>query len=82
MLGDVSAAYRRLSLQCDQQWICQQNIERFRTLYTAAGDERRRATLSALLTEELAKLKRIESALLMPENARDSHQPPQPEDPL
>lgn len=43
-------------------WICQKNIERFRSLHSAARDERERTMLSQLLAQEEAKLKQLESA--------------------
>lgn len=49
------------------QWICQENIERFRTLYAAASDEAERATLAELLRREEATL----AALNAPTPAAD-----------
>lgn len=43
-------------------WICQKNIERFRSMHSAARDEQERALLSKLLAQEETTLKRLESA--------------------
>jgi hypothetical protein len=44
-------------------WICRQNIQRWRTQLTLAHDERQREVLTTLLAEENEKLRRsIEGA--------------------
>ncbi len=45
----------------DEQWLCQQNIDRFHALQALTRDHRQQATLSKLIAEEEAKLRRLTS---------------------
>jgi hypothetical protein len=53
------------------QWICRQNIERFRALYALATDERKRKALSELLAQEQVKLQELMSTPSPSDPARD-----------
>lgn len=43
------------------RWICEKNIERFRSLHSAARDEQERIMLLKLLAREETTLKQLES---------------------
>jgi dsDNA-binding SOS-regulon protein len=45
-----------------EDWICRQNIQRWRSQLAAARDERQREVLIVLLAEEHEKLRRFVSA--------------------
>lgn len=44
-----------------EDWICRQNIQRWRTQLETARDERQREVLTTLLAEEREKLRRAAS---------------------
>lgn len=46
----------------NEDWICRENVARFRKQLAVTQDERERAVLSALLAEHEARLKRLASA--------------------
>lgn len=54
------------------QWVCRENIERFRALYAMATDERKRKTLLELLAQEQAELQELTSTPLPTDPAQDA----------